>query len=177
MYNPKPALVFFVILFYSIPFKITAQQNDSLLVQLYRKWGNAKVYTLKMAELMPEANYDFRPTPEEMNFREQLLHIAQNILWLSTSYLSDNKKAPAKDTTLKSKAAVIQLLTAAYDMGSEAHQHFNAQQLDELVQFFAGPMTKRQIFMLLHDHQSHHVGQIIVYLRLKGIKPPAYIGW
>ncbi|HEX5023980.1 MAG TPA: DinB family protein [Agriterribacter sp.] len=169
--------MFFAVLFYCIPFKTAGQQNDSLLVQLARKWSNAKAYTLKMAELMPEPDYDFRPTPEEMSFREQLLHIAQNIQWLSTSYLLADKKAPAIDTTLKSKATVIQILTAAYDIGSEAHEDFDAQQLDKPVQFFAGTMTKRQIFILLHDHQSHHVGQIIVYLRLKGIKPPSYVGW
>lgn len=38
-------------------------------------------------------------------------------------------------------------------------------------------MTRRQILLLLHDHQTHHIGQVIVYLRLKGIKPPAYVGW
>jgi len=53
----------------------------------------------------------------------------------------------------------------------------NAGQLDEKVKFFAGPMTRRQILILMHDHQTHHLGQLIVYLRLKGIKPPDYIGW
>jgi len=31
--------------------------------------------------------------------------------------------------------------------------------------------------VLLNDHQTHHRGQLVVYLRLNGIKPPAYIGW
>lgn len=41
----------------------------------------------------------------------------------------------------------------------------------------AGPLTRRQILILMHDHQAHHIGQLIVYLRLKGIKPPGYVGW
>ncbi|MGX5688737.1 DinB family protein [Arcticibacter tournemirensis] len=40
-------------------------------------------------------------------------------------------------------------------------------QLDEQVKFFAGPMTRRQILILMHDHKTHHLGQLIVYLRLK----------
>jgi uncharacterized damage-inducible protein DinB len=64
-------------------------------------------------------------------------------------------------------------------MNSKAAAFFiiNEKQLDEIVPFFAGPKARRQILILMHDHQSHHVGQLIVYLRLNGIKPPAYVGW
>ena len=156
-----------------------AQQKDSLTSQLEIKWKNAMTYTLQMAELMPEDFYDFKPTDEVMSFKEQLLHIAQNIQWLSTSYLLSNEKPKPKnnDSTRIAKPAVIQRLKEAYDMGLLAHQSLLPTQLEEAVSFFAGPKTKRQILILLHDHQTHHVGQIIVYLRLKGIKPPAYVGW
>ena len=163
--------------FYFVTPKSFAQQKDSLNSQLETKWANAKIYTLKMAELMPEEFYDFKPVPDVMSFKEQLLHIAQNIQWLSTSYLLSGKKPPKNDSAFITKAAIIQRLNDAYDIGLLAHQSLSAKQLDEVVSFFAGPMTKRKILLLLHDHQTHHVGQIIVYLRLKGIKPPAYVGW
>ncbi len=158
-------------------FSIAAQSGDSLLTQLSRKWENAKVYALKMAELMPEEYYDFKPVPEEMSFREQLLHIAQNMQWLSTSYLFQDKNKIEKGESAKDKALVIKVLSDAYDMGLAAHKSISTNQLDEMVDFFAGPMTRRQMLILMHDHQSHHLGQIIVYLRLKGIKPPDYVGW
>lgn len=157
--------------------KTSAQQNDSLLSQLSRKWLNAKVYTLKMAELMPEEYYDFKPVPEERSFREQLLHIAQNIRWLTTSFLFVPPGLPVVDSTIQSKAAVMKVVSEAYDMGIAAHKSIKANQLDDVVPFFAGPMTRRQIIILMHDHQTHHVGQLIVYLRLKGITPPDYVGW
>ncbi len=167
----------FTLLFFFFPVKTFAQSNDSLITQLSRKWENAKVYALKMAELMPEEYYDFKPVPEEMSFREQLLHIAQNMQWLSTSYLFQDKNKIEKGESAKDKAAVIKVLSDAYDMGLAAHKSISTKQLDEMVNFFAGPMTRRQILILMHDHQSHHLGQIIVYLRLKGIKPPDYVGW
>lgn len=155
----------------------TAQSTDSLQVQLARKWTNSKVYTLKMATLMPEESYDFKASPEEMTFREQLLHLADNMIWLSSAYLF-TEAPPKRETTIKlSKAEVLKVLAAAYDLGLEAHTKINNSQLDEEVKFFAGPMTRRQILILMHDHQTHHIGQVIVYLRLKGIKPPKYVGW
>ncbi len=177
MIKLKFKTLFIVLILYSIPHKMFAQANDSLLTQLTRKWSNAKAYTVKIAELMPEEFYDFKPVPEEMSFKQQLLHIAQNIQWLSSSYLLSNKKIIPEDTAVKHKDAVIHILKNAYDMAMETHHNLTLKQLDEVVSFFAGPMSRRQILLLLHDHQTHHVGQIIVYMRLKNIKPPAYIGW
>ncbi len=177
MYKTFSASVIFAILFCCITYTSSAQQNDSLLAQLSRKWTNAKVYALKMAELMPEEFYDFKPVPEEMSFREQLLHIAQNMRWLTSAYLFVPAGTPVVDSMVKGKAAVIKILSDAYDMGAAAHKNISAKQLDEVIPFFSGPMTRRQILILMHDHQTHHVGQVIVYLRLKGITPPDYVGW
>ncbi|MBS1602983.1 MAG: DinB family protein [Bacteroidetes bacterium] len=154
-----------------------AQTGDSLIVELSRKWVHAKAYALKMAELMPESSYDFKPVASEMSYKEQMLHLADNIVWLSTSYLSPNMAKPKIDTSHLSKADVIKIVGEAYDIGLRAQASLSPAQLDKQVKFFAGPMTVRQILLLLHDHQSHHLGQMIVYLRLKGIRPPDYVGW
>lgn len=173
----KASVFLITALFFSSTFDSYGQKRDSLTSQLEIKWKNAKTYTLRMAELMPEDLYDFKPTADVMSFKEQLLHIAKNMQWLSTSYLLSGKEPMKNDSTFLTKKAIISRLNNAFDIGTLAHQSLSPKQLDETVSFFAGPKTKRQILILLHDHQTHHVGQIIVYLRLKGIKPPAFIGW
>lgn len=155
----------------------TAQTLNNLQTQLSIKWANSKTYTLEMAELMPENKYDFRPSPEEMTFREQLLHIADNMTWLSSSYLFAEVPEKRRAELKLSKADVLKILAQAYVLGMKAHMKVADSQLDEQVKFFAGPMTRRQILILMHDHKTHHIGQLIVYLRLNGIKPPKYVGW
>ena len=155
----------------------SGQPTDSLNIQLSRKWVNAKTYTLKMADLMPAEKYDFKAVAEVMSFKEQLLHIANNMKWLSTAFLLGQGNKQGADTASMDKAAVMKYISDAYDQGLSVHQMLSEKQLDEVVPFFAGPMTRRQILILMHDHQTHHVGQLIVYLRLNGIKPPAYVGW
>lgn len=167
----------FLLLLLALSFSSSAQTPDSLLNQLSRKWVNAKQYTLKMAEVMPAENYSFKPTPEVMSFGEQLLHIADNIRWLSATFLYADTTNLVKKTTAMDKAAVTHYVADAYDRALKAHEIMNASRLDENVSFFAGPMTRRQILLLLHDHQTHHAGEIILYLRMKGVKPPAYVGW
>jgi len=169
--------IFTFLICFGFIFTVKAQSVDSLQVQLARKWVNSKMYALKLAELMPENEYDFKASREEMSFREQLLHIADNINWLSSSYLFVNAPGKRTSTSKLSKADVLKILSDAYDGGLAAHSNITAAQLDEKVTFFVGPMTPRQILILMHDHQTHHLGQLIVYLRLKGIKPPDYTGW
>jgi len=93
--------------------------------------------------------------------------------------LSGGLRAQTKDSLIVelSRKWVHAKAGDAYDIGLRAQGAVATAQLDRQVKFFAGPMTIRQILLLLHDHQSHHLGQVIVYLRLKGIKPPDYVGW
>lgn len=156
---------------------LMAQSADPFLQDSGLKWLNASAYTLEVAALMPETDYDYKPADEEMSFREQLLHIASNINWLTSSYLqgeatkSDLKR---KDYT---KEQIVDILMEVYANAGKAMLTLPAAALDEPVEFFAGPMTRRRIVMLLHDHQTHHRGQLVVYLRMRGIKPPSYRGW
>lgn len=177
MYRYKGVFFAMLLLLLSVWGRLYAQAGDSLLTQLAQKWNNAKGYALDMAARMPDSAYHYRPTPEEMTFGEQLLHIAANINWLSNAYLFAAKPTTVENANTLSKAAIIGLVSAAYDTGYAAQQRLNATQLDDTVAFFAGDKTRRQILLLLHDHQTHHVGQLVVYLRLQGIKPPAYVGW
>ncbi|MBK7872762.1 MAG: DinB family protein [Saprospiraceae bacterium] len=152
-----------------------AQSN--YIVESQQKLKNATAYTLEIAELMPEEYYDFKPVAEEMSFKEQLLHITGNANWLTSSYLGG--KALTQDLRKKdyTKAEVIAIMKEGFANAAEALANIKSEQLEEPVKFFAGDMNKRQIMTLLNDHHTHHRGQIIVYLRLKGIKPPQYKGW
>lgn len=156
---------------------LKAQSSDSLLSQLSRKWNNAKMHTLNLAASMPEDSYHYKPVPEVMSFKQQLLHMAANMQWLSSSFLYSKKEIVKSDTAGMDKAALLKHLSDAYDTALAAHYKLNEMQLNEVVPFFAGPMVRRQILILMHDHQTHHAGQLILYLRLKGIKPVDYVGW
>ncbi len=92
--------------------KGNAQSTDSLLNQLARKWSNAKAYTLKMAALMPEEGYMFKPMSDEMTFGEQLLHMAQNMTSLSSAYLFGAKQNTKPDNKPVSKQGIINTLAA-----------------------------------------------------------------
>ncbi len=154
-----------------------ASAQDAFIKEFQQKWKNAAAYTIEIAEMMPAHKYDYKPTDDTRTFEEQLLHMMSNMIWLSSSYLSEDnfgRDLKKKDYT---KAEIIALLKETTDFAARTIANLSAKDLEKEVDFFAGPMTKRQIMILMNDHLTHHRGQIIVYLRMNGIKPPRYRGW
>jgi uncharacterized damage-inducible protein DinB len=153
-----------------------AKAQDTPISAFLEKWENSKNYLVEMAAAMPEDKYDFKPTERQKTFREQLLHIKQNMDWLSTTYFAKAKTEKSK-ATYTTKVEVMKAITEAFDNTTAIIKAATSEELKEIVDFFAGPKTKLQILNLLQDHVTHHRGQLIVYLNLNDIKPPKYRGW
>lgn len=169
--------------FFSILFSC-AMGQDTYTSDALSKWKGMKSYTLAVAEAMPENKFNYKPVQVEKTFAEQLVHIANNIYQLSSSFLRDtlspvNMKSMQEKVSNNTftKAEIIAYVSNAFDYGGNSIGLLDAKKLEEVINFWGGSATKRKIVLLLNDHQTHHRGQMIVYLRLNGIAPPAYIGW
>ena len=164
----------------AIPFIGVAQSNQLLINSHLEKFKNAKSYTLAMADKLTEDKYDFKPVKEEMSFKEQLVHIGENIYWLSSTYIKEEPN-PLKGKKVNSsdmnKEQVMQFVKDAYEYGLKVMIELDEKTLSNEFNWNAGKLNKYQFLNLIQDHQAHHVGQIIVYLRLNTIEPPKYIGW
>lgn len=171
----KLALLFLFLVFGSA----MAQEAEVLLKAHHQKLKEAMLYTLEVAEKMPEAQYGYRPTPEEMSFREQLLHLGDNLVWLSSNYLGE-KPLPHRSKVegqALNKAEVMRLLSESYGFALRELEQLDAKSLTREFPWRAGVMNKIQFLNLIQDHQTHHRAQAIVYLRLNQVVPPLYRGW
>lgn len=141
------------------------------------KWKNAAEYTLEFAQAMPEDFYGYTPTKVEMTYREQLKHVAGNIIWLCSSYLEGEKTTIDPTKTGNSKKEITAMLVKTFAYANETINKMTEKDLTEQVDFFAGKMSRRRILFLLTDHVTHHRGQLVVYLRMNNVEPPNYRGW
>jgi uncharacterized damage-inducible protein DinB len=176
----KLTFVFTYLLFSA--FICQAQNQSPFVKDALSKWKGMKEYTLAVAENMPEEKYSYKPVKEEDTFAFQLIHMANNMYFLSSKFLRNtdspvDTKAIEKKLSTMSKAEIIQYLAKAFDYTAGTFALMNDNTLEEELDYWGGHSTKRKIVFLLNDHQTHHRGQLIVYLRLNGIKPPKYIGW
>lgn len=155
--------------------KLNAQNNAISAFLL--KWENSKNYLLEVAEAMPAEKYGFKPTEREMSFEAQLLHIRENMVWLSESYLAGSDFVKSEKINPVGKTEIIRELKIAFDKVSEIAKRVSLDDLSTNVPFYNGPKNKLQILNLLQDHVTHHRGQLVVYLNLNDVKPPKYVGW
>lgn len=141
-------------------------------------WTRAAGYTLEVAEAMPPEKYGYRPTEESMTFQEQLLHLVQNLSFLSTRITGaqpDFLKGKKPEALTKQEAIIA--FQAASRYVSQLIKQVDEQTLQAHTAFGGEEMPKENLFYLMRDHATHHRAQAILYLRLNGIKAPLYRGW
>src|SRR4029079_1376440 len=125
------------------------------------------------AELMPEADYVFKPTPETRPFGQLIAHVALS-QFATCSFLQGgpSPKAAEKEETPRSKAALIALLK---DSATFCNPLVNAMTDEGMVQLIkVGQIegARGLVPIGLRVHGNEVYGTIAVYLRLKGIVPP-----
>ena len=139
-------------------------------------WERTKNLVLGLVNAMPDDKWSFKPTPAQGTFAERALHIAD----IDTKLLSTlGGKTPAPSAVnLKAmtKAEVVAALQASFDYGAAVIKEFNDQQLAERIASmpFLGPTASRlKVISFSMQHTNDIYGQLVVYLRLNGITPPA----
>ena len=75
----------------------------------------------------------------------------------------------------KSKKEMINTINSTFDKTIVFISNFDINKLEERLDYFGSDRTKRQVLLLLADHITHHRGQMLVYMRLNGLKPPRYV--
>ncbi|MFC0264351.1 DinB family protein [Fontibacter flavus] len=141
-------------------------------------WERASAYTLAVAEAMPEENYGFKPEKDAMTFGGQLLHIVDNISFLTRLISGESKSFYDRSTAgALSKEQILEILKNANAYVGQIIMDISNDNLNAPIEFRNLEMTRENIFYLLRDHQVHHRGQCIIYLRMEGVNAPPYVGW
>jgi hypothetical protein len=136
---------------------------------------------LSIAEAMPESKYSFLPTAgnfaDARSFGEQVKHVAcSNLAFFNqiegkTPPAECEKGGPSKAAT---KAELIQYLRDSFDYGNRVLAAMNTQNaLTRVDGRYAGPNTRLGMCVTAVWHITDHYGQLVEYLRMNGIVPPA----
>jgi len=138
-------------------------------------WNEIGRKLTAMAEDFPEDKYDFRPTPAQRSFAEQLLHAAGSCYYFTNPAMG--LKPPAgedpKRNQYKSKADIIAFVKKSFADGAIAIQSKGEKGLTTEVVYF--PQQKSRVIDIAYgiiEHSGEHYGQLVVYYRLAGLVPP-----
>ena len=124
------------------------------------------------AEKMPEENYSFKPTPEVRSFGQLVGHVADaNYMFCSQA---SGEASPMKDIekTKTSKADLVAAIKGAVAYCNQAFDTMTDAKGSQMMKFMNFDIAKITMFSLNTAHTDEHYGNMVTYLRLKGIVPP-----
>jgi uncharacterized damage-inducible protein DinB len=141
---------------------------------LRNSWNNVKRYVAASAERMPDANSGFKPTPEVRSFGELIGHLA-NEHYLLCSPLKGEKN-PKGDVDFEKKTTKAELVQAINESIAYCDAAYAAAK-DEPRTVMPFSETQKdtpfRVMLLNVTHDNEHYGNMITYLRIKGIVPPS----
>ncbi len=148
---------------------------DPELKVVLDSWNEIGRKLTAMAEDFPEDKYDFKPTPEQRSFAEQLLHAAGSCYYFTNPVTGQKPPAgedPKRDQ-YKSKADIVAFVKKSFADGATALQSKGEKGLTTEVVYF--PQQKSRVVDIANgiiEHSGEHYGQLVVYYRLAGLVPP-----
>jgi uncharacterized damage-inducible protein DinB len=163
----------------AVPIFAQASVKDALA----QHWKVSGEFTVAVAEAMPADSYTFRPNPEEMTYGQLMAHIANanenacaNASGLPRPAMPAALAAwsKAQQATDVSRDDALSFLKNTFAFCDKAIAAVTPEKLDNI----QGPPNRKltgfEWLWSYFTHTAHHRGQAEVYLRVKGIKPPAY---
>ena len=137
-------------------------------------YESIKNILLKSVDKMPVENFSFRTTPQVRTYGEMIAHIADAQFTLCGLAKGEQKKV---DTAGKSsKADVSALLKQSFDYCDPVYDSITDQEGAKTVKMFGRDQTKIGVLFFNVAHDNEMYGQMVAYLRIKGIVPPSSEG-
>jgi uncharacterized damage-inducible protein DinB len=154
---------------------LAAQSSDSGYTTAVRNsWNRVKRLVMASAEAMPEANYSFKPTPDVRTFGQLIGHLANEHYLLCSPVKGE--KNPQDGVDFEKKTTKAELVKALADSNAYCDAVYGSLK-DEAKNLQPTSPGRRDTpfsaLLMNVTHDSEHYGNIVTYLRIKGIVPPS----
>jgi uncharacterized damage-inducible protein DinB len=144
-----------------------AQTTNPVIAETKASYNTIKGYLTRAAAAMPEAGYDFKPTPDIRTFGALLGHIADH----QVRYCSAARGTPRQTDFLSktTKADLVEALATSFKECDAAWDSVTDANATEIM----GSRSRLGTLILDVVHSNEEYGYMSVYFRLKGIVPPS----
>jgi hypothetical protein len=132
------------------------------------------------AEAMPEAKYSFAPAKGEFQgvrtFAEQVKHLAAANYQLGAAALKEQPPAGTQNESappsVQTKAEIMEYLKGSFACLHRAAAVLSEKNMNDPIATKGG-RTRMWLLIDAVAHSSNHYGQMVEYLRMNGVVPPA----
>jgi len=155
---------------------INAQNNNPLSDDVRQAYAEVRNNILRSAEKMPAENYDFRPAPRVRTFGQLMGHVAQEQYLFFCGPVKGEQKNVDVERTKTTKAELLVALKDSFAYCDSAYNEITDASAKEIVNTGGNRSMKLRLLWMNIAHDQSHYGNIVTYLRIKGIVPPSTEG-
>jgi uncharacterized damage-inducible protein DinB len=127
---------------------------------------------VKAAEKMPEENYSFKPTPDVRSFGQLVGHVADASTMFCSRAIGETVAPKNIEKTKTTKADLVAALKDGVAYCTKAFDSMTDAKGGEMIRIFNFDMARLAVFSINTAHTDEHYGNMVTYMRLKGIVPP-----
>ena len=148
-----------------------AQDGATLTAELKASHDRLRDDVVPSAERMTDEYFDFRPTLEVRTFGQLVGHIATSLYAACAAAGAERNPHPeVVEDTVSGKADLVDALKAAYDYCDQALASLNdVNGMDTVTERREG--TRLSFLIDSIGHTNLHYGNMVTYMRLKGLVP------
>jgi len=179
----KKAVIFFSL--YAALMTTCFGQQQSLTPAIERLFNKIESDILITAEAMPEGKFNFTPEGLKIEgsdfkgvrtFAGQILHLATDNIFMWSAITGDSVRADIEDVngpkTLKTKQEIIDYLKSSFAIGRTAIATVTNQNAMDEIDYMWRKLPRLDLVFYALTHANEHYGQMVVYVRMCGVKPP-----
>lgn len=137
-------------------------------------YNSTRKNVIGAAEKMPAEHFSFKPTNDVRSYAEMFGHIVDTNYWACAALRGEaNPNKDDLEKTLKTKDEVVKAVNASFTYCDVAIKNLTVASLQETFKNGPRETPKTSPLLLLIAHSQEHYGNLVTYLRLKGIVPPS----
>lgn len=136
-------------------------------------WMGMSRFITAAAEQIPETDYSFRPVETVRTIGELIGHVAGAQNMICAAALGEAQ--PSEDAVEKAattKAALVAALKASNEYCARAYAMTDAASAG-MTKLFGQDQSKAYVLTLNAAHTGEHYGNVVTYMRIKGMVPPS----
>jgi len=160
-----------------------AAQSASVMSDLSSDVAETEKKFIALAKEIPAEKYDWRPAPGIRSIGEVIRHVASDNYLIPAALghaadpstgikAGDYKTAGAFEKKQATKDQTVADLEKSFANLKQSIQETTPAKLGNQVKLFGETFTTQHLWVTGTTHMHEHLGQLIAYARMNGVKPP-----
>ena len=143
---------------------------------IIKYWNNVRKLTLRVRDLIPDNQFDFKPAAGVRSVAELFEHILDVELQIRKGFIhGDWVRFPYLGLISNEKCVLREHLAREHERTTEMLLELPEGRFIKLYRTPYGKITGEGLIYVAIDEEIHHRGNLYTYLRILGIEPPQMV--